>query len=100
MIEEIKGKINLIEDVVVKPNGVVPKHKHKFTDEIFYITGGGAFMSVDDKEVKVKPGDFIYVEKGEEHGFRNLYDEEFKMLVLKVNYKEGDSFLKQRGLED
>ena len=37
LIEKMKKKINLIEDVVVAPMGKIPCHSHKFTDEIFYI---------------------------------------------------------------
>ena len=36
----------------------------------------------------------IYVSKNEEHGFRNESGKEFKMIVSKINFKEGDSYLK------
>ncbi|MBN2100790.1 cupin domain-containing protein [Candidatus Dojkabacteria bacterium] len=94
LLDQIKGKINLIEDVVVEPRGVIPSHSHDFTDEIFYVTENSAIMIVNGKEFQVNPGDMIYVERDEEHGFRNDSDKEFKMIVSKVNYKDGDSYLK------
>ncbi len=94
LADDLSEKINLIEDVVIKSHGIVPIHKHKFTDEIFYITHNSAIMIVNDKEFKVKPGDFIYVEKNENHGFCNQSDQEFKMIVFKINFKKGDSYLK------
>lgn len=92
--DNLKGKINLIEDVIVKPGGIVPQHAHDQTDEIFYITENEAIMIVNDKEFKVSPGDFIYVDKNEKHGFRNESNKEFKMIVFKMNFEKSDSYLK------
>jgi mannose-6-phosphate isomerase-like protein (cupin superfamily) len=94
LLDKLKGKINLIEDVIVRPGGVIPTHKHDFTDEIFYITENCAIMIVDGKEFEVYPGDMIYVGRDEEHGFRNESGDEFKMIVSKMNFKKGDSYLK------
>jgi quercetin dioxygenase-like cupin family protein len=94
LLDDIKGDIGLIEDVIVKPQGEIPSHKHDFTDEIFYITQNSAIMIVDSKEFKVEPGDMVYVHKNEEHGFRNESDKPFKMVVTKLNFKKGDSYLK------
>ena len=94
LIENLKEKINLIEDVIVKPKGEIPIHAHKFTDEIFYITENSAIMIVDGKEFEVNPGDIIYVDKEEGHGFRNESEKDFKMLCFKINFKKGDSYLK------
>lgn len=93
LIEDLKGKINLIEDVIIEPKGEIPIHGHKFTDEIFYITENSAIMIVNEKEFEVKPGDMIYVDKEEEHGFRNKSEKDFKMIVFKINFQEGDSYL-------
>lgn len=96
LIDDLKDKINLIEDVILEPYGQVPVHKHDFTDEIFYITKNKAIMIVNNKEFEVKPGDFIYVEKNENHGFRNEGNENFKMIVFKMNFQKGDSHLKDK----
>ena len=94
LIEEMKDKINLIEDVIVVPNGEIPCHAHDFTDEIFYIINNSAIMIVNNEEFQVNPGDMIYVDKKESHGFRNESDKEFKMIVFKINFQKGDSYLK------
>ena len=94
LIENLKKNINLIEDVIVIPKGKIPCHKHEFTEEIFYITENSAIMIVDNQEFKVSLGDMIYINKGENHGFRNESNQKFKMIVFKINFKEGDSFLK------
>ncbi|MEJ2268031.1 MAG: cupin domain-containing protein, partial [Nanoarchaeota archaeon] len=87
-------KINLIEDVIVVPKGEIPCHAHEFTDEIFYIIDNSAIMIVNNQEFEVNPGNMIYVDKKESHGFRNESDKEFKMIVFKINFQKGDSYLK------
>ena len=94
LIENLKKKINLIEDVIIIPKGEIPCHSHEFTDEIFYITENSAIMIVNNKEFEVKTGDMVYVDKNESHGFRNETDEEFKMIMFKINFQKGDSLLK------
>ena len=92
--DSLKGKINLIQDVIVKPHGIIPAHTHRQTDEIFYVTENQATMMVNDKQFTVKPGDFIYVDRNENHGFNNDSDQEFKMIVFKINFAKADSYLK------
>ena len=93
LIDNLKEKINLIQDVIVEPKGEIPVHAHDPTDELFYITENSALMIVNEKENIVKPGDFIYVERNEKHGFKNNSDKEFRMIVFKINFKKGDSYL-------
>ena len=94
LIEELKEKINLIEDVIISPKGEIPCHSHDFTDEIFYIVSNSAIMIVDNEEFKVNSGEMIYVDKNKSHGFRNESDKEFKMIVFKINFQKEDSLLK------
>jgi quercetin dioxygenase-like cupin family protein len=94
LAKNLKDKIDLIEDVIIKPHGIVPVHAHKFTDEIFYITNNKATMIVNGKEFPVGPGDFIQVFRHEEHGFRNESAKPFKLICFKMNFKKGDSYLK------
>ncbi len=94
LIDDLKDKVNLIQDVIILPNQTVPQHKHEYTDEIFYITENSATMIVENKRFKVKPGDMIFIKKQEMHGFENKTDKELKLLVLKLNFRKGDSYLK------
>jgi mannose-6-phosphate isomerase-like protein (cupin superfamily) len=94
LLDNFSKNINLIEDVIVEVNGNIPLHYHKFTDEIFYIIKNSAVMIIDDKKFKVNEGDMIYVNKNEKHGFENKNDSELKMIVMKINFRKGDSYLK------
>jgi len=91
--DHLKGKIDLIQDVIVKANGIIPSHSHQQTDEIFYITKNSAWMKVNGKKFRVSEGDFIYVDRNEKHGFENNSNQEFKMIVFKINFDKKDSYL-------
>lgn len=94
LIKELGEKINLIEDIIIAPKGEISCHSHDFTEEIFYIIQNSAIMIVGNRKFKVSPGEMIYVDKNESHGFRNESDKEFKMIVFKINFQKGDSLLK------
>ena len=93
LLDNFGKQINLIEDVIVAVGGKIPLHGHDFTDEIFYITKNSLVMMVDKEKFEVSEGDMIYVEKNENHGFENKSNKESKMIVMKINFKKGDSFL-------
>ena len=95
MLEDsFNGRVELVEEAVIEPNGRIPLHSHEFTSEFFYIVSGKALMFVNGKELVVEQGDFVFVDKGEEHGFENANRGELKLLVLKQDFRKGDSFLK------
>jgi quercetin dioxygenase-like cupin family protein len=94
LLDNFNKQLNLIEDIVIEANGEIPLHKHNFTDEIFYIRENSVIMIVDDQNFKVNEGDMIYVEKNERHGFKNESNKESKMIVIKINFQRGDSYLK------
>ena len=93
LLENIKDKINIIQDVIIEPLGEIPPHKHRFTDEIFYITEGKLIFKSEERNVQLEPGDLIFVDKEESHSFINKSQQEVKLICLKINYKEGDSYL-------
>ena len=45
LIENLKEKINLIEDVIIEAKGEIPSHSHESTDEILYITENSAIST-------------------------------------------------------
>ncbi|MCD6522877.1 MAG: cupin domain-containing protein [Candidatus Diapherotrites archaeon] len=93
LMENVPPSVNLIEDVVIPPGGKIPSHAHKATTELFYITSGKARMKVQNKEFEVNPKDMVLVEVGESHSFINNSDEDFEMIVLKINFRKDDAIL-------
>lgn len=94
LIDKLKDHISLIQDVVVEPHGEIPSHSHDFTDEIFYVTSGKASVVLENNEEDVVAGDMVIIDKKEKHGYKNDNDEPFNMIVFKLNFKKGDSYLK------
>ncbi len=89
----VSNAVNVIQDVIIPPNGTVPSHHHKQTSEIFYIIEGEPILITDGKETVLKQRDVVIVEAGEEHGFRNESTKKVFFLVLKINFVEGDAVL-------
>jgi len=71
LLENIKEKISLIEDVIIKPFGEIPLHKHQYTKEFFYITEGKPIFKNTKKNIQLKEEELIFVDKEEIHGFIN-----------------------------
>ena len=93
LLDKIQGKVNLIQEVIISPLGDIPLHKHKSTDEIFYIISGSPIIKIEDRKKELYPGDIITVEKEINHGFINESKNEVKLICLKINYRDGDSYL-------
>jgi len=93
LLEDIKDKINLIEDVIIKPLGEVPLHKHQYTKEVFYITEGKPIFRNTKKNIQLKEEELIFIDKEEAHGFINKTKRRVKLICFKINHRKGDSYL-------
>jgi len=53
-------------------NGIHALHRHAGADEMFYVWDGeGSHLNADGTEHPMRPGDAVFVPRGEWHGFRN-----------------------------
>ncbi len=90
--DELKSKGNIVQVVKFLPKTKIKTHYHKQTKEIFYILNEGGIISIDNQQVEAKNGDILLCEPGEIHSVINDTDEEFRILVFKINSKENDTF--------
>ena len=74
------------------PKTKLKPHYHKQTKEIFYILKEGGIISIDDEQIRAQNDDILFCEPGEKHFVINDTDEEFRILVFKIDSKENDSF--------
>ena len=65
-------------------DGNVGKHMHPNTNEIQYILDGTGTVWLDDKEVRVKPGDLIVIPKGTAHGGTKPDGRTLKAIAIKT----------------
>lgn len=56
------------------------QHPHS-ADEVYIIQGGRAKLEVEGESIDVGPGDVVSVDRGREHGFRDI-TEDLAVLVL------------------
>ena len=69
--EDTDGSLDVFE-MTVEPNARVPvPHYHKSWDETVYGLAGVTTWRVDDHDIKVGPGQTVFIKRGVVHGFRN-----------------------------
>ena len=56
--------------VTLEPGGHIPLHTHAPIHQIFVVKGRGAIL-LEDGEIAIEAGSFVYVSSGLAHGTRN-----------------------------
>ncbi|NIR86256.1 cupin domain-containing protein [Candidatus Bathyarchaeota archaeon] len=90
--DELKSRGLLVQIVKSEAHTEIKPHYHKKTIETYYILKGKAILFCGDKRFRARKGDAFLCEPGEVHGVINDTDEEFLLLVFKINAKENDSY--------
>jgi len=75
--------------------GYTPVERHEHEHEIFILKGEGIIRG-GGVEVKVKPGDVVFISSNEEHQLRNIGDCEFQFLCTKQTSELPDELKKVR----
>ena len=81
---ETDGKYFLSETIIPSGDSGPPLHTHSNEDEGFYLKSGALTFSVDGETIKLRAGDYLNIEKGEEHTWKNESDSEAELLVTFV----------------
>jgi quercetin dioxygenase-like cupin family protein len=69
--EDTDGSLDVFE-MTVEPNARVPvPHYHKSWDETVYGLAGVTTWRVDGHDIKLGPGQTVFIKRGVVHGFRN-----------------------------
>ena len=64
---KIIGELNGQQVKVVKLKGEFVWHHHENEDELFLVTQGSLIIRLRDREIEIKPGEFLIVPRGVEH---------------------------------
>jgi len=62
----------------------VPLHIHKYHTEIIYILDGKGDMTINDKIIKIKKGDYIRVPENTKHGVKVTSSNPLKVLSVQT----------------
>jgi len=80
---ETAGSFSLWEDVVPPGTGA-PPHVHSREDEAFYVLSGEIQIEFEGEPAprRIGPGGFFYGARHRRHGYRNVSDQQARVLVL------------------
>lgn len=79
--KQTNGAFTVI-DQVIQPAGGPPPHIHQREDEAFYILEGRFSFLTGDKQGVFETGSFVYVPKGTLHTFKNIEQQQGRLLVI------------------
>ncbi len=65
-------------------------HLHREQTEVFYILEGVAVIQIRAQDYVARPGDAFICDPGDTHSLWNQSDEDFKVVVFKINKPEED----------
>lgn len=106
--DETNGKYFLSEAIVPAGDDGPPIHVHTKEDEGFYLKKGMLNFIIDGNEIELKEGEYLNIEKGEKHTWRNKTEFDAELFVtfapagIEYMFKELDrnsSDIKKIGLK-
>jgi quercetin dioxygenase-like cupin family protein len=78
---EQTGGAYFVMEALVPPGGGPPPHIHRNEDETFYVVEGQCRITIGDKVVLARAGDFVNIPKGTVHCFYNDGTETARMIL-------------------
>jgi mannose-6-phosphate isomerase-like protein (cupin superfamily) len=89
-LDDFAEKGHLLQVVTIPPDTRQRRHYHGRQTEVFYILEGEAIITINDLEYPAKPGDAFICSPGDVHSLWNQTNQEFQLVVFKINLPEGD----------
>jgi len=72
------------------PGQELGRHYHERVEETFYFTKGAPRMVVDDRQMRIRPGDAVRLEPREAHNIVNDTDEAIEAVFMKTPHDPAD----------
>jgi len=82
--DETDGKYFLSETIIPAGDSGPPIHTHSKEDEGFYLKKGELIFHVEGEEIKLRTGEYLNIEKGEKHTWRNESESDAELIVTFV----------------
>ena len=83
-----------LAEATVAVGSQTQKHKHKLTEELYYITQGTGLMSLGEEQFEVQVGDTICINPGTIHNIKNTGNVPLKILCCcSPPYSDADTEL-------
>ncbi|HRZ18774.1 MAG TPA: cupin domain-containing protein [Methanofastidiosum sp.] len=82
LIAEDQGAKNFYMRILrIEKDGYSPYHKHEWEHENYILNGEG-LLKTEDKDIKVKKGDVIFIPPNELHSYINTGDIDLEIMCL------------------
>lgn len=81
---------HLLQVVTIPPKTRQRLHLHEKQTEVFYILEGEALIRLAGEDFLARPGDAFICSPGDEHSLWNQLDQDFKLVVFKINVPQAD----------
>jgi quercetin dioxygenase-like cupin family protein len=88
--EDFEEEGHLLQVVTVPPRTKQRLHLHREQTEVFYILEGEAVIQIRGQDYVARPGDAFICGPGDTHSLWNQSDEDFKVVVFKINKPNED----------
>ncbi len=82
--DETDGKYFLSATIIPAGDSGPPIHTHSKQDEGFYLKKGELIFYVEGEEIKLRIGEYLNIEKGEKHTWRNESESDAELIVTFV----------------
>lgn len=79
-----------LQIVIIPPHTKQRLHTHAIQTEVYYILEGECLIVINTQEFFARPGDVFMTHPGDIHNLWNKSDNEFKLIVFKINYPLND----------
>ena len=81
---------HLLQVVTIPPKTRQRLHLHEQQTEVFYILEGEASIRLAGEVFLARPGDAFICSPGDAHSLWNQSEQEFRLVVFKINLPEAD----------
>lgn len=81
---DLKSNVQTVNYVELSPDQSYTPHEHPDCEECFFVLEGEATAIIADQTFIIKLGDFLVVEPGEIHTFKNTSDNVFRYFQFRV----------------
>lgn len=78
---EREGSRNLsLAEATIAPGQTTHRHRHRQSEEIYYVLSGEGIVEVAARQTVVQPGDAVLIPPGAEHCAANTADQPLRLL--------------------
>jgi mannose-6-phosphate isomerase-like protein (cupin superfamily) len=88
VVERDGGSIRFIDLSVLGPGADIGRHTHEAdNEELYVVVSGKGWMTLDNREFEVGPGDVVINRPGGTHALKNIGSEDLRIVVIEVEAK-------------